>query len=182
MKKKKTTQKPKPPNFSPLIPITGGGEDPLREAERELRKRCLHLRREAGWILLRSALIGNLSRLPQLPAHLGLINFHNTPAASEKRRGGSRLCPGFGIPAEEQLPLEQEWPGTWFWPRGRGRGGEEGEARPWGGGCKAEISVYAQTHTHTHVQKSKEQVQDRKQSLPFLQPRVPLKANNSKYF
>lgn len=61
----------------------------------ELHKYCLHLRREAGCILLRLVLLGNLFCLPQLLHHLGLINVHNTPAAPERRCGRSRLCPCF---------------------------------------------------------------------------------------
>lgn len=85
----------KNPKPFPSNPSYSKGKEALREAQRELHECSLHLRRGAGCILLRSALIGNLFRLPQLPDHLGLINFRNTPAAPEKRCGRSRLCPRF---------------------------------------------------------------------------------------
>lgn len=90
----KTNQKKNPTQTFPLSnPSYSKGKEPLREAQREQHKSSLHLRRGAGCILLRSALIGNLFRLPQLPDHLGLINFLNAPAAPEKRCGRTRLCP-----------------------------------------------------------------------------------------
>ncbi|EOB03633.1 hypothetical protein Anapl_02463 [Anas platyrhynchos] len=85
---------------------------------------------EPGCALLLSALIGNLFRMPQLPAHLGLINVHNTPAAPEEHSARVSEAQQRSNEGRSKSGLR-----LGLGPKGSGGDGER-ETRPWSGALK----------------------------------------------